>query len=243
MLLLQETGETGGEGLLTAALISVLAAALTFATNQVHEIFRRRHEQKELAQEREEAKRLRREALLIAFYGEINTITNFLRMEAERGRVCLVHGLAPEIRSIKLPNHVFHATASNLGELGDSKLVARLVTFYSIADSVNEEARVIEDLAGRNRLKEYKYLSNLSACLGTAVYLHAQLEKATEQFRVAPSILNRAEFEVAHGDHLKTVEGLAQLSEELLADIRREHEASSGSTSGTQPASSTEQPA
>jgi hypothetical protein len=220
LIFLQKAGNSGG-GLLTAATLSVLAAAIAFIFNQFNEAFRRRHEQRRLARERDEQKRSRREALLLAFYGEVKTLENFLWMEAERNRLCLSHELHPEIRGFKAPNRIFQANASSLGELGDSRLVAGLVTLYSMAENVSADAAVIEALTERDPLREYRYLGNLGSCLGSAVNLHAWLRQVTKDYTTGlPDVISGSDFEAEHGDHLRTAEGLLRVKEELLHEIR-----------------------
>ena len=212
----------GGEGLFTAAMLALLAAALTFATNQIHEIMRRRLDQRSLARERAEQKRLRREALLIAFHGEIRTLENFVWTEAERARQCLKHDIPLEVRHFRVPSHVYQANTNSLGEIGDSRLVAGIVELYSIAENVSEEARVIVGASEQDKVRDYRYVDNLANCLGSAVHLHAWLRVATKEFESVPDQISRLDLELAHGEHLQTIDELQHLAKVMLAEIRRE---------------------
>ncbi len=193
----------------TAAMIAVLTAALTFIVAQVSDVIRHRRDRKLALKDRDDARRVRREALLIAFFGEIQTLDNFLNMEAERACKCLEADIPLEIRAFRVPRDVFAANTSCLGELGDSTLVANLVTLYAMVEDTNTRAARLEG-KGEHSVESMLYLRGLSSCLGFAVHVHARLEGNTAKFRDVPDQVDQSKLKRSHREHLNAAERLEQ---------------------------------
>lgn len=210
------TAATSSPALFNGAMLALLGAALTFAATQFTEARRRKHEAARLERERAETKRLRREALLIVFYGEVSTLDNFLWMEAERGLTCVRRGFPIEVRPFRIPRDIFDANASSLGDLGDSHLVEGLVTLYAIAEYVQAQARELASREPKTDVASLRYLQDLASHLGSVVHTHAWLREQTKSLRAVPSRIDRQTFDAEHGEHLVTAERLTAAVEEVL---------------------------
>ncbi len=93
------------------ALLAIITAALAFAATRIHDSIRRRHESRDRQAREEDMRRLRREAMLISFFGEVQTMRNYIWSAAQRCRWCLELSQEPEIQSFRVPDDVFRAHA------------------------------------------------------------------------------------------------------------------------------------
>ena len=167
-------------------------------------------------------RQLRCDAMLISFYGEVQTIRNYLWSAAERCRWCLELGQEPEIQSFRVPDDVFRAHAGSLGEIGDSRLVSRLVEVYAIARSVTETATQLEHMRSHRTAEVIRFLGNLAASLGATIYVDAWLREQTEKHREVSDRINRKEFEEHYGEQLATLDGLQRETESYRQRVARD---------------------
>lgn len=155
--------------------------------------------------------------MLVALYGEIKTLDNFLWMESSRGKACLESGIPLEIQSFRIPRDIFDANNAALGELRDIRLVAHLVELYAIAEHTNEKARQLETGNGEVNFKSLRYLQDLANCLGSAVICHAWLKKHTSHIKELDDQADPSSFQQEHQNHLNVADGLAAIVERRLS--------------------------
>lgn len=189
------------------ALLAIIAAALTVIATRILDSRRLRQEARERQREREEETRLRREALLMAFYGEVRAVRNFLWSTAERCRWCIELNQEPEIKSFSVPDAVFRSQAGNLGDLGDSMLVASIVEVYSVVQTMSQSAAQIERDNGP-ALEVVRFLQDLPSGLEAIINLEAWLRKHTKHQREFSPTVNRAEFAAEYARELRTLDDL-----------------------------------